>query len=385
MFNVLPKSRPAKCPAKSPSDILVARFARFPWLSHGVRLSCQLALLALTAGVTFSAGAVPSAAPALAQALPPQATLPNSVANRVIAQAAQQLGALRSQIRILTASPQTWPDGCLGSPAGGCSTAITPGWYVMVSDGLQTVNYRTDSSGQTIRSEDKVLLPRAVAQKLIAQVRRDAKAPVEIVEVKSAAFDGCLGVYRPGQPCSKILLRGWQAVVKSPTQVYVYHLDQTGSRIAQNDTATAGKAMTVSFQRWNEGQVGGGQPPQIAAGVVFESSVTGGLIGSITTITLTEDGKLTRKVFGPPGVQSPPRVLRRLSPQQLAQFKQRLNTARFVNLDGLSYMTTAALADYPTTSYQSQGTLLYFVDSEKRELPRSLQSVYADWQALIRE
>jgi hypothetical protein len=192
-------------------------------------------------------------------------------------------------------------------------------------------------------------------------------------------------VYRPGQPCSKILLRGWQAVVKSPTQVYVYHLDQTGSRIAQNDTATAGKAMTVSFQRWNEGQVGGGQPPQIAAGVVFESSVTGGLIGSITTITLTEDGKLTRKVFGPPGVQSPPRVLRRLSPQQLAQFKQRLNTARFVNLDGLSYMTTAALADYPTTSYQSQGTLLYFVDIEKRELPRSLQSVYADWQALIRE
>jgi hypothetical protein len=223
----------------------------------GLTGACRLGLpLAMLAGILaipcVAVGAEPISSgqsQLLAQRNQP-ARLPNPVANRVIAQAAQQFDAPRSQIRIVGASAQVWPDGCLGlgGPAESCLAATVKGWFVVVSDGLQSVNYRTDAQGRVIRSEDKVLLPRSVARKLVE-----------------------------------------------------------------------------------------------------------------------------------------PQLLRQLTPQQLDQFKQLLDTTRFVNLDGLSYLTDAALADYPTTEYYSANTHVRFVDIDKPALPRSLQLMFSAWNELTLE
>jgi hypothetical protein len=60
------------------------------------------------------------------------------------------------------------------------------------------------------------VLPPPIAQKLIRQVSREtyiSATQLKITEIKPANFDGCLGIYRPGAMCSKILISGYQAIV----------------------------------------------------------------------------------------------------------------------------------------------------------------------------
>jgi hypothetical protein len=227
----------------------------------------------------------------------------------------------------------------------------------------------------------KPMLPAPVAQKLIQQVARDtgiAPAQLKVAAVKSAQFDGCLGIYRPNQPCTMILIYGWQAIVTSPKTTFVYHLDQNGTRIAQNDTASgAGKAINVSFDLF------GGDIPAVEPRVIFQQMMTGGIDGRTTTLSLTDDGKLTEFTVAP-NIRSRPVVRKTLTPKQLEQFKQLLETQRFRNLNRLSYLTSAAFADYPTTTYQSRYTVTQFIDLEKKSLPASMQKVIKAWESLIR-
>ncbi len=58
-------------------------------------------------------------------------------------------------MRILEARSQEWSDGCLGlgKPDELCTQAITPGWQIVVTDGMRNWTYRTDNSGNIIRLE----------------------------------------------------------------------------------------------------------------------------------------------------------------------------------------------------------------------------------------
>jgi hypothetical protein len=224
-------------------------------------------------------------------------------------------------------------------------------------------------------------LPQDVARKLLQQVSRDTQIATEklkIVAVKQANFDGCLGIYRPNQPCTRILISGWQAIISSPQRTFVYHLSRDARRIAQNDTASgAGKAINVSFELF------GGNLPTVEPKVIFQSVSTGSLIGSTTTIALTEDGKVTEFTIGP-NIRPRPVVRRTLTPKQVESFKKLLQTQRFLNLNRLSYLTSAAFADYPTTTYQTPQSGTQFIDLEKKSLPTSLQRIVEAWERLIR-
>jgi hypothetical protein len=313
--------------------------------------------------------------------VPIEASPSKAVIEAIRQDVAQNFGV--EKIDVVSFSPQSWPDGCLGLPRGkeACTTAIVLGWRIEVSDGLQTWFYRTDTKGNILRLEANNVLPSKVAKTLLQRVAKDnriAPAKLKIAAVKPANFDGCLGIYRPNQACTKILIRGWQAIVTSSNRTYVYHLSQDASRIAQNNTASgAGSAVRVSFELF-----GGGEIPALESQVVFQSTVSGSLIGSTTTITLTEDGNVTEWTIGPT-IKSRPIVRKTLTPKQVEAFKQALQNRRFRNLNGLSYLTSAALADYPTTTYQSQDIAMQFIDLEKKSLPRSLQQLIRTWEALI--
>jgi hypothetical protein len=135
--------------------------------------------------------------------------------------------------------------------------------------------------------------------------------------------------------------------------------------------------INVSFELF------GGNLPTVEPKVIFQSVSTGSLIGSTTTIALTEDGKVTEFTIGP-NIRSRPVVRRTLTPKQVESFKQLLQTQRFLNLNRLSYLTSAAFADYPTTTYQTQQSGTQFIDLEKKSLPASLQRIIATWERLIR-
>jgi hypothetical protein len=288
----------------------------------------------------------------------------------------QQFGV--AKIDVVSATEQHWPDGCLGLPQTEevCTMEIVTGWRVEVSDKLQTWYYRTDRTGKTLRLENpqRSVLPQPVASKLIQQVARETNTPsgkLRITEVKAKTYDGCLGIYRPSQACTKIAIKGWQSIivpigfanVTSPDLTYIYHLSQNADRIAQNATASGAKPkINVSFGTF-------GEIAPLAATEVFSNSTSGDLTGRMSRIVLTQDGKITRYQSSPTA-RFAPVVIKTLSIDRLNAFKKSLADRQFPNLNGLTYLTSAALADYPTTTYQSQSTVTQFIDLEKQSLPK---------------
>jgi hypothetical protein len=350
------------------------------------RLLLTVVCASLSIGMTIASPALsqPPNRPSTANQAPAPAVI-QSIRQAV----KKQFGGL--QISVVSATEQKWTDGCLGLPKADevCTMAIVTGWRVEVSDKLQTWFYRTDRTGKTIRLENpqRSVLPQPVASKLIQQVARETNTQAEklrITEVRAKTYDGCLGIYRPAQMCTKIAIQGWQSIVTSPVgeayrndnRTYVYHLSQNADRIAQNATASGAKRkINVSFETF-------GTIAPLAATEVFSSSTSGDLTGKMTRTVLTQDGKITLYQSSPLAKFAPV-VIKTLSLDRLNAFKKTLENRQFANLNGLTYLTSAALADYPTTTYQSQAAATQFIDLEKQSLPKSLQQSIASWESLV--
>lgn len=301
----------------------------------------------------------------------------------------QQFGV--AQITVLSAIEQNWPDGCLGLSKAGevCTMAIVTGWRIEVSDKLQTWFYRTDRTGKTLRLEnpDRSILSQSVASKLIQQVAKENNiqaGKLRITEVRAKTYDGCLSIYRPNRACTEIAIKGWQVIivpigfanVTSPDRTYVYHLSQNADRIAQNATASGAKQkINVSFGTF-------GEIAPLAATEIFRSSTSGDFTGRMISTVLTQDGKVTRYQSSPTA-RFAPVVIKTLSVDRLNAFKKTLANQQFPNLNGLSYLTSAAVADYPTTTFQSQVAATQFIDLEKQSLPKSLRESIASWESLV--
>ncbi|MFW6042635.1 MAG: hypothetical protein ACOC9C_03015, partial [Chloroflexota bacterium] len=58
-----------------------------------------------------------------------------------------------SELNVVSFEPREWTDSCLGlgGPAESCLQAITPGWLVMVEVDGETIEVRTDETGDSIR------------------------------------------------------------------------------------------------------------------------------------------------------------------------------------------------------------------------------------------
>jgi hypothetical protein len=347
-------------------------------------------LISTLIGSVMVLGQVAAMGSAIAQPtlvpLPPiyqDAVLPASVAQAVKQDVSQTFGVPVSQLKVTDPTQQMWPDGCLGLPRGkeGCTMAIVSGWRVTVTDSVQTWFYRTDNTGKTLRLEDpdKARLPVAVAQKLVQRVAKENRlsvASLKVTEVRERVFDGCLGIYRPNQLCTKIGIKGWQAIVRSSRQTWVYHLNSDASRIERNLTASGARGdVRTSFDLMD------GSDPQLDASIVFQKTVSGGLAGLMNKVVLTEDGKVISYSSSPLTRQAPVQ-LKTLTPAEVKAFKQLLETQRYPNLNGFSYLTDAVLADYPGSMFEAQSGVVQYVDIAPGDLPRSLRQVIRAWDAL---
>ncbi|WP_026733257.1 hypothetical protein [Fischerella sp. PCC 9605] len=72
------------------------------------------------------------------------ASLPKSIADTILADAAEELELPISQLRIVEVEKREWPDRCLGisEPLILCAPSIVSGWQVKVSNGQQDLVYR---------------------------------------------------------------------------------------------------------------------------------------------------------------------------------------------------------------------------------------------------
>jgi hypothetical protein len=310
-------------------------------------------------------------------------SLPPTVEQKVRQAASQQLNVPLQDIKLVSFTRQTWSDGCLGlgGAAESCLQAIVEGWRVEVTNGQQNWFYRTDKTASAIRLEpqpDVVTLPTNVTQRLLQTVAKQVRIPVSrlrVAAVKTATWDGCLGIFKPGQACTRIALSGWQVIVTGGDRSWVYHLDEAGNRLVQNSTASGSRgALVPSF-------IPEQNKPALEANVVFQSIVSGGLMGRVTQVTLTNDGVMTQLITAP-NIRSRPVVVKRLSQQQLKQFKQVLEARRFRNLNDLSYLSSAAFADYPTTMLQTAGSTVQYIDLEMKNFPLALRQAIQAWKQL---
>jgi hypothetical protein len=338
----------------------------------------------------FMLGPIVASQPAIGQPAPvPMIALPVIIPTAVIQAvqqaASQSFGLPVGQLKVMGARQRMWPDGCLGLVPPGvlCTQQIVPGWLVPVTDGIQTWTYRTDATGKVVKLEDpdKARLPVTIAQKLVQRVAREnriAVSQLRVTEVRSRVFDGCLGIYRPKQVCTKIGIPGWQTIVRGPQQNWVYHLNNSAARIERNTTATSlGGTLRIAF-------VGSGEElSQLDSAIVFRQTVSGGFAPIMTQTVLTADGKVTVYSTSPLSKMAP-KVIKTLSPDQVAAFKRTLENQRYPNLNGLNYLTVAAVADVPGTTFEAPSGMVQYIGLDQPQLPRSLRQVIRVWQDLIK-
>ena len=84
-------------------------------------------------------------------------TLPAEVKSAVLNDAVKRTSKTISAMKILSVRQQQWSDGCLelGKANEICLQAITPGYQVVVTDGLRNWTYRTDDVGDAVRLEQR--------------------------------------------------------------------------------------------------------------------------------------------------------------------------------------------------------------------------------------
>lgn len=352
-------------------------------------ISQKLMTLALTGlifsvgiGLTQQASFASNPVVALTPKLP---ELPQSVATKVRQEISKQFNVPLSDLQVVSFTRETWSDSCLGLGGANesCLTVLVEGWRVEVSSGSRNWVYRTDNAANTIRLEVPPTNPQlspTVVRRLLRKVAREVRVPMQrlkVAEVKAMTWDGCFGIYKPGQACTMQAIPGWQVVVTNGDRAWVYHLDQSAQKIVQNPTASHSRGGLIPTF------IPEGNIQALDQKVVFQSVVSGDLTGKVTRLTLTQDGTLT-KFERSLNIPARTVVVKRLAPQQVMQFQQLLQQERFPNLNGLRYLTSAAMADYPTTTYQGMGVASQYIDLEVKNLPRAFQSVIQAWEKLSR-
>jgi hypothetical protein len=117
------------------------------------------------------------------------AQLPATVANTVLKDASVRSQLPISDLRIIQAEKQTWPDGCFGLslPNVRCTAQAIPGWLVAVEAGQQILVYRTDESKGFYLDEAASTIPVPIP---INQLPQPLQAGVIFRSISSGGFAG---------------------------------------------------------------------------------------------------------------------------------------------------------------------------------------------------
>jgi hypothetical protein len=177
--------------------------------------------------------------------------IPRSVVNAVRREIARTYRISPGQLKVVSATPQTWSDSCLGlgGPAESCAQIlIENGWRIVMSNGAQTWVVRTDGTGRLVRlegqnqpSNNNSQLPNSVTNAVLRTAAGQLGTPrsqLRIIEAEQQTWrDRCLGLGSPVELCESALTPGWRVVVEGQQQRLVYHTDATGSLLRLNQSA----------------------------------------------------------------------------------------------------------------------------------------------------
>lgn len=165
---------------------------------------------------------------------------PDSVRDRTLATAAEDLDIPQSELGTLRITEETWSDGCLGIGRADevCLQSLVDGWQIEVVHEGQNWFYRTDATGETIRQSSlNNNLPPSLSDLVLSAAVEDAevrKEQLEIVRAEPRTWNGCLGMGEPTTTCSQVLIYGWKVSVIDENRLWIYHTDMLGYQVKLN-------------------------------------------------------------------------------------------------------------------------------------------------------
>lgn len=211
-------------------------------------------------------GSGPGETPAGDQDIPAVAAAIDALVN--------QSGFSRERVRVVEASPEEWPDGCLGAggPAESCLQVITPGYLVILEVDGTRYEVRTNRDGSLVRivttdgqgglpgggtGELPALDPTAIAnlaRNLLAHQLGIPADEINLVIQEAVDWpDACLGAPAPGQVCAQVITPGYRFVFEAQGVHYAFHTDQAGGKIVPAVPPLPETAGTVIMWRWDDG------------------------------------------------------------------------------------------------------------------------------------
>jgi hypothetical protein len=177
--------------------------------------------------------------------------LPERVREAVLNAASRRLKVSVTKLTIIQAQKRDWRDGCLEITDNDsvCSQAIVPGWRVVVGTKEQALVYHTNERGSVVRinlsaSEiNNKNLPQKVSQvvlKAASQYTNLAISELQVVDAQEVSVNGssCLGLPKPGEPCTRDIGRAWKVTVEARKQRLVYHAKTDASEVRLNLSAS---------------------------------------------------------------------------------------------------------------------------------------------------
>lgn len=199
--------------------------------------------------------------------------LPVSVINAISRDISRSNNIPPSQLRVVSVSQKNWTDSCLGLGKldESCGQVfIQNGWRVTMSDGRQTWVYRADNTGRIVRLENQSNpnssnLPSSVADAVLqaaSQLTGLRTSDLRIVKSEQINTDGCLGLPRSGEPCTRINMQAWEVTVEGGRNTLVYRSTNNASQVRLNESASniasanVPDAVSNSVLQFASGQLG---------------------------------------------------------------------------------------------------------------------------------
>jgi hypothetical protein len=98
-----------------------------------------------------------------------------------------------------------------------------------------------------LETEDTASLPAPLVDRLFETIARQANVPantLRVIESQPRTWDGCMGIFAPGQMCTMIALPGYRVIVMGDRQSWVYHVSQDAMIVLNPTASGAGNQIT---------------------------------------------------------------------------------------------------------------------------------------------
>lgn len=199
--------------------------------------------------------------------------------------------------------------------------------------------------------------------------------------------NGCLGLAKPDEMCTQMMVPGWRVVFSNGTRRWVYRTDATGKNY-RLETPTQRSLVPIPTQPVTVAAIEPNQlpvtelPPKLKHDEIFRVIASGGFTGQTRQSTLLKDGRVLQVRLNPDGTTTKP-VVHRVSAAQVAQF-QRLLQRHLPQFDRYNYPATPGSADFITVTLSSPVGTVRYADTIQNQLPQKLQTIIATWNKMER-